>query len=194
MPISFVFSGTICLTIIFDLIRFKNVTQKCIVFIFFLIFALSFFAENIDIYNVYFNVIQLILFMLLLLFLFFKCDYKFKSIMFSLSISIVYFIWLNFYLQHNDNFNFINEVFLIFELISFLVSSNIYDCMFCGCLSIFGMSIIGVVFEFELCTFSILNLSQILFLFFVFAIFKYLFCYMVSKFFSFKRFYFKINY
>lgn len=159
MPIVFIVSGFIFLSIIFDFIRFDKVWIKYLSVAYLFYLCVSYFISPDNFGDISFNLMQCILIVLLLVYSFIKCRRKLFLLLISIVYTFTYFVLIKTNVINAYNFSSSNLCALMIGVCGGLLCTNIYNGLFICIGSIVGMSIIGMTVELELYTFAYLNLN-----------------------------------
>lgn len=168
MPIVFIVSGFMFLSIIFDFIRFDKFWIKYLSVAYLFSLCISYFISPDNFGDISFNLMQSILIVLLLVCSFIKCKRKLFLLLISIVYAFAYFVLIKTNVINDYNFSSSNLCTLMIGVCGGLLCTNIYNGLFICIGSIVGMSIVGMTVELELYTFAYLNLN---FCFFVIGVY-----------------------
>lgn len=173
MPVVFIISGLICLSIIFNFIKFNNSLIKYLVIVYLSFLCISYFISLDDYVNISFNSLQVVLITFLLLYSFIKCNHKLSLLLISLMNTFIYFVLIKTNILFVDNFSSADMCALLISIGGGLLCVNIYNGLFICICSIVGMSIMGVVVELEYYTFAYFNLDFVFLVLTIYVGFQY---------------------
>lgn len=158
MPIFFVVCGVMLLCFLFNFFNVYNNIYKCIICIFLFIICISYFCESISICDVHFNLIQIFILCILLLFALYNSTHKFKAFILSSLSILAYYFFVNFVISNNDN---VSYLLIVMSTVSTLSFDNFFDGFLCNILCGISMGIINVCKDVRLYTFAILDTNII---------------------------------
>lgn len=158
MPISFIFGGIILLCVLFNIFQFRNKFQKYFLLCVLLFFEVSFFADMVEVFDIYFNIWQLIILLCALVYFLSKYYRKIFCILFSLFLNIAYYLLLKCNLI---SFLSIETIVFACSIISCMSFKRYYLGLFTSLLSTITLTFINVYFELTMFTFDVANFNAI---------------------------------
>lgn len=161
MPIFFVLSGLILLMLTFDIIVIKDKIKKYFYIALLLIFCLSYFCENLTIADVSLSPIHLLILVFMSVFFWVKCTHKMSCLLSGVVSIFIYFIFVHLDIDSFEIFHSYNLLMIFASIITGMLFYNVFDGI-CVCLiTIFGSTVIGVLYELELYAFAYVNFDGI---------------------------------
>ncbi len=162
MPIVFVLCGVLFFLILFKFINIKLLFNRLVVCSILFLVCASYFCDNIFIYDVYFNCVQLFLILMILLFVLIVSKSKIKPICLSLFMVIFYYFVANGVKENFDNSIQLQEYIFLIPILASCIFLRFSDGALCCLLACMGIVIANVFFEFDLYTFATVDFDMIL--------------------------------
>lgn len=177
MPIVFVCSGVLNLLLLFDKLNLKNKYKKILYMVFLFLIQISYFSSYVKFDDIYFNFLQCVLFVIMLLFSLYRAKLNFKILIISIFTACIYDYVLNNFFDNVIVYSFSNVCFLLALIIPIFIY-DFYKSLSLLFLNLLFLIVLNVNFEMSKYTFSIVDFDfcfQIILIFLIFKFLNYLF-------------------
>lgn len=129
MPVLFVASGCLLISILFGFVDFDSVLNKVVCLFATIVFMVGYFMPDVFVNNISFNVFYVLTFLVLFFVLFVKVGFVFFDLIFLLGCGLVYNLLLDRDLSFMIEYNISLAGGLVLILL-LIYSSNFYKCVF----------------------------------------------------------------
>ena len=168
MPILFVIMGVLFLLIAFGFDDLFNIKHRLCLLVFIFAFEVGFFVGNVETLNISFNVCHLlVLFVLLALVI---NSINFKLLLIAIISCLIYYLLSSFGYVFSDNSLLVDCYFLLLFLLCLLRFKYKKSVAFL-LLSLLGVLLIDLYFDFQKYTFAELNFVNVYNLIFLYSLF-----------------------
>ena len=176
MPIVFVCSGVLNLLLLFDKLNLKNKYKKILYIVFLFLIQISYFSFYVKFSDIYFNFLQCILFLIMLVFTFYKAKLNYIILIISIFTACIYDYVLNIFFDNVMVYSFSNICFLLALIIPIFIY-DFYKSQSLLFLNLLFLIVLNVNFEMSKYTFAIIDFDfcfQIILIFLIFKVLNYL--------------------
>ena len=156
MPIVFVCSGVLNLLLLFDKLNLKNKYKKILYIVFLFLIQISYFSFYVKFSDIYFNFLQCILFLIMLVFTFYKAKLNYIILIISIFTACIYDYVLNIFFDNVMVYSFSNICFLLALIIPIFIY-DFYKSQSLLFLNLLFLIVLNVNFEMSKYTFAIID-------------------------------------